>query len=99
MWEPLHHPADIGPDARPCWEYEHVVFYRPEHKDWVHVNRHLMFTRGCAPDVVILPSGLCVEVTGAQIIWRGDRWAVRWHGYTHTRAAKLAKAGIEAWKQ
>lgn len=100
LWEPLHYPDNLGPDDRPRWDDEKIVFYRPAQKDWVHVNRHLMFSRGAiAPDVVMLPSGLWLEITGAQVVWRDDHWFIRWHGYTNSRAAKLAAAGIVAWKE
>ena len=100
LWEPLHHPQDdtLDETARPRWEYEKIVFYREVQKDWIHVNRHLMFGKSASPDVVILPSGLCVEIGGAQVVWRVDRWFVRWHGYTNSRAALFAKQGLEAWK-
>jgi hypothetical protein len=98
LWEPLYHPADLGEDARPSWEFEHVVFYRPVEKDWVRVNRHLMFDRGATPDVVLLRSGICAEVGGAQVVWRGDRWFIRWHAWKNSHFAKLAAAGIEAYK-
>jgi hypothetical protein len=108
LFEPLHYTEEITEKDKPHWGDEKVTFYREQQKDWIHVNRHLMFSRfgGVSPDVVMLPrfpnarlqSGLIVEVTGGQVIWREERWFVRWQGYTHTRAAKLVRAGIEWWK-
>lgn len=100
LWEPLHAQKPLTEKDHPRWEDDNVLFYREEQKDWVRVNRHLMFDRGASPDVVILPDGLCVEITGAQIVWRDEhqQWFVRWHGYTHSRFAKLAQQGLEAWK-
>lgn len=102
LWEPLHYTTELTAEDRPSWEYEHVTFYRPAHKDWVRVQRHLMFNQTASPTVVMLHvyppgpcAGACVEITGAQVHWRGDRWFVRWHGYTNSRAAKMVKAGIE----
>lgn len=101
LWEPLLPAVEVGADARPSWEYDHVTFYRPFQKDWVRCNRHLMFSRSASPDVVVLPSGLCVEMAGAQIVWREEhqRWFVRWHGWTNSRAAKLATEGLKAWRE
>ncbi len=100
LWEPLHHPEDKNLDqtARPRWEYEQIVFYREKEKDWIHVNRHLMFDRCASPDIVILPCGACVEIAGAQVVWRNGHWYIRWHGYTNGRNARFVAAGIEAWK-
>lgn len=100
LWEPLHSQKILTEKDRPSWRDQEICFYREAHKDWVYVQRHLIFSRGASPDVVILPDGLCVEITGAQVIWRPQfgQWFIRWHGYKHSRFAKLAQQGIEAWK-
>lgn len=101
LWEPLHSEKELTEHDRPSWEFEHVVFYRERHKDWVRVQRHLMFSHGASPTVVMLPAnppgpcaGAVVEITGAQVVWRADRWFIRWHGYTNSRAARM----VAAWQ-
>lgn len=105
LWEALHSPHELTEADSPRWEYEQIVFYRPAHGDRVHVNRHLMFNRTASPTVLILPSwppgpcaGVVVEVTGGQVVWRGNSWFIRWHGYTNSRAARMVAAGIEWYR-
>jgi hypothetical protein len=105
LWEPLHYTEELTELDKPRWEDQQIVFYRPGQKNWVHVNRHLMFRWGGDNTVLILPSwppgpcaGAVVEVTGAQVVWRGDRWFIRWHGYTNTRPARMVAAGIEWYR-
>ena len=100
LWEPLHAQKPLTKTDSPSWGNDSICFYRKVHKDWVYVNRHLMFSRGASPDVLILPNGLCVEVTSAQVVWRAtfEQWFIRWHGYTNSRFAKLAKHGLDAWR-
>jgi hypothetical protein len=98
LWEPLHPHVGIGPEAKPRWEYEQIVFYRPEQKDWIYVNRHLMFDKAGFNDVLVLKNGQPVEVVGAQVVWREGRWFIRWHGYKHSRLARAAAAFFEDWR-
>lgn len=105
LWEPLHYNEELTERDKPHWEDEKIVFYRPEQHAWVHVNRHLMFRWGGDNTVLILPllpegpcAGAVVEVTGAQVRWRRERWFIRWHGYTNSRAARMVAAGIEWYR-
>lgn len=98
LWERLFPAVEVGPDAKPRWDYEQIVFYRPVERDHIHVNRHLMFSRGASPDVLVLQNGLCVEITSGQVVWRESAWFIRWHGYTHTRMARATRAALDVWK-
>ncbi|MBI3654148.1 MAG: hypothetical protein HY231_24210 [Acidobacteria bacterium] len=101
LWEPLHYPGEkLTEKDRPHWNDEYITFYRVEEKDWLRITRHLMFSRSASPDVLILQNGLCVEVTGGQVVWRSEfeRWFIRWQGYTHSRMSLLASTGLEQWR-
>ncbi len=109
VYEPLHYTETLTENDSPHWGDMEITFYRKEHSDWVRVSRHLMFGRhSVSPDIIMLPppratqertmSGAIVEITGGKVIWRNDRWCIRWQGYTHSRMALMVRAGIEWWR-
>ena len=98
MYERLYYTELLTADDKPSWNYDNVTFYRPATKDWVRATRHLMFSRGASPDVLIHQDGTVFECTSGEIIWRGDHWWVCWFGYQNTRAAKMVRAGIHWWR-
>jgi hypothetical protein len=56
LWEPLHYTHELTEHDKPRWDDQEIVFYRPEQKDRIHVNRHLMFRWGGDNTVLILPN-------------------------------------------
>lgn len=108
IYEPLHYTEVLTKKDRPHWGDAEITFYREGHKDWIRVNRHLMFSHSASPTILMLPppratqhrtmEGPMVEVTSGTVLWRYDRWFIRWQGYTHTRAALMVRAGVEWWR-
>lgn len=111
VYEPLHYKEALTENDRPHWGDAEITFYREQQKDWVRVNRHLMFGRdSVSPVIIMLPpprtphartmgtGGQIVELTSGKVVWRDDSWFIRWQGYTHTRMALMVRAGVEWWK-
>ena len=101
VWEPLN--VDVPPDARPfVYGIGEIDFYDCMGNTVIAKRIRFHSLNDSFPNLILLPDGVWRETTWAQVVWREhpDRtgWYVMHRATSNTRAARMANAGMEAYR-